>query len=66
VEPDRLVLPFAITSSAELLEALPRHETAHAALLTDILDVVHGSSLAAKDQSAPQAKMPTVHQNAVW
>jgi ATP/maltotriose-dependent transcriptional regulator MalT len=38
--------------SGELLEALPRHETAHAALLADILDVVHGTSLAAKDQSS--------------
>jgi LuxR family transcriptional regulator, maltose regulon positive regulatory protein len=52
-EADRLVLPFAMTGSAELLEALPRHETAHAALLADILDVLHGSSLAAKDESAP-------------
>ena len=51
-EPDRLVLPFAMTGSGELLEALPRHETAHAALLADILDVLHGSSLAAKDQSS--------------
>jgi LuxR family transcriptional regulator, maltose regulon positive regulatory protein len=55
-EADRLVLPFAITGSAELLEALPRHETAHAALLSDILDVVHGSSLAAKDQPVPQTE----------
>ena len=53
-EPDRLVLPFAMTGSGELLEALPRHETAHAALLADILDVVHGSSLAAKDQPPTQ------------
>ena len=52
-EQDRLVLPFVMTGSAELLEALPRHETAHAALLADILDLVHGSSLAAKDQPAP-------------
>jgi LuxR family maltose regulon positive regulatory protein len=51
-ESDRLVLPFAITGSAELLEALPRHETAHAALLADILDVLHGSSLAAEGQSS--------------
>ncbi|HLQ56919.1 MAG TPA: LuxR C-terminal-related transcriptional regulator [Streptosporangiaceae bacterium] len=51
-EPDRLILPFAMTGSRELLEALPRHETAHAALLTDILDVVHGSSPAARDQSS--------------
>ena len=55
-EADRLVLPFAITGSAELLEALPRHETAHAALLTDILDVVHGSSLAAEDPPVPQTE----------
>jgi LuxR family maltose regulon positive regulatory protein len=51
-EPDRLILPFAMTDSGELLEALPRHETAHAALLTGILDVLHGSSLTAADQSA--------------
>jgi LuxR family maltose regulon positive regulatory protein len=49
-EPDRLVLPFVMAGSRALLEALPRHETAHAALLTDILDVVHGLSLAAKDE----------------
>ena len=51
-EPDRLVLPFAMAGSAGLLEALPRHETAHAALLADILDVLHGSSPAAKEQSS--------------
>src|SRR6266704_2453047 len=51
-EPDRLILPFAMTGSAELLEALPRHQTAHGALLADILDVLHGSSPAAKEQSS--------------
>ena len=51
-EADRLVLPFAMTGSRELLEALPRHETAHAALLADILDVLHGSSPAAQEQSS--------------
>ena len=40
-----------MTGSRELLEALPRHETAHAALLADILDVLHGSAPAAKEQS---------------
>ena len=56
-EPDRLVLPFATTGARELLEALPRHETAHAALLADILDVVHGASLPANDQSpSPQTE----------
>jgi LuxR family maltose regulon positive regulatory protein len=49
-ESSRVILPFAMTGSAELLEALPRHQTAHAALLADILDVLHGSSPAAKEQ----------------
>jgi LuxR family maltose regulon positive regulatory protein len=52
-EADRLILPFAMTGSAGLLEALPRHETAHAALLADILDVLHGASPAAKEPSSP-------------
>jgi LuxR family transcriptional regulator, maltose regulon positive regulatory protein len=43
-EADRLILPFAMTGSARLLEGLPRHQTAHAALLADILDVLHGAS----------------------
>jgi LuxR family maltose regulon positive regulatory protein len=51
-ESDRLVLPFAMTGARELLEALPRHKTAHAALLADILDVLHGSS-AAPPQPSP-------------
>jgi LuxR family transcriptional regulator, maltose regulon positive regulatory protein len=50
-ESDRLVLPFAMTGSRELLESLPRHETAHTALLADILDVLHGSSPAAPRRS---------------
>src|SRR5262249_4438710 len=56
-ESDRLVLPFAMTGSAGLLEALPRHETAHGALLADILDVLHGSSPAATEEpSLPPAE----------
>ena len=55
-EPDRLVLPFAMTGSRELLEALPRHETAHAALLTDILDIMHGSSVTPEEHPAPLAQ----------
>ena len=42
-EADRLILPFVMTGSRDLLEAVPRHETAHAALLIDILDVISGS-----------------------
>ena len=52
-EPDRLVLPFAMTGTLELLEAIPRHETAHAALLTDILDVMRGSVISPGDQRSP-------------
>jgi LuxR family maltose regulon positive regulatory protein len=51
-EADRLVLPFATTGSLELLEATPRHETAHAALLADILDVMRGSSVSPCKESA--------------
>ena len=41
-----------MTGSAGLLEALPRHETAYAGLLADVLDVPHGSPPAARQQSA--------------
>jgi LuxR family maltose regulon positive regulatory protein len=51
-EADRLVLPFAITGSLKLLEAMPWHETAHAALLADILDVMRGSSISARNESS--------------
>jgi LuxR family transcriptional regulator, maltose regulon positive regulatory protein len=51
-EPDRLVLPFATTGTLELLEAIPRHLTAHAALLSDILDVIRGSAIAPGDESS--------------
>ena len=51
-EADRLVLPFAMTDSRELLEALPSHETAHAALLADILDVLPGPPVPPREDSA--------------
>jgi LuxR family transcriptional regulator, maltose regulon positive regulatory protein len=41
-----------MTGSAGLLEALPRYQTAHAGLLADILDVLHGTSPAARQQSS--------------
>ena len=55
-EADRLVLPFAMTGSAALLEALPRHQTAHGALLADILDILHGSSRPAGSEPIPPAE----------
>jgi LuxR family maltose regulon positive regulatory protein len=39
-EPDRLIFPFALTGASELLQVLPRHETAHRALLAEILDLL--------------------------
>jgi LuxR family maltose regulon positive regulatory protein len=44
-EPDALIFPFVMTPPRDLLERHPRHRTAHAALLSDILDVLAGSSL---------------------
>ena len=41
-EPDRLILPFAMTGAWELLTALPPQGTSHAALVADILDAIHG------------------------
>ena len=49
-EPDRLIFPFALTDAAELLGALPRHATAHGALLADIVDVLHGTSAPGSDR----------------
>jgi LuxR family maltose regulon positive regulatory protein len=43
-EPDRLIFPFAMTEAAELLETIPRHETAHGALLADIVDLLRDGS----------------------
>jgi LuxR family maltose regulon positive regulatory protein len=51
-EADRLILPFAMTDSLALLEAIPRHETAHAALLADIFDIMRGSSIAAGNEAS--------------
>ena len=59
-EADRLVLPFAMTGSRELLEALPRHETAHAALLADILDVMRGSPVTPGEDSGAAAPRNSV------
>jgi LuxR family maltose regulon positive regulatory protein len=51
-EADRLILPFAVTGSLELLKAIARHKTAHAALLTDILGVMRGSSVPPGQESS--------------
>jgi LuxR family maltose regulon positive regulatory protein len=42
-EPDRLIFPFAMMEVAEVLNALPSHETAHGALLADIVELRQGA-----------------------
>jgi LuxR family transcriptional regulator, maltose regulon positive regulatory protein len=49
-EPDRLIFPFAITEAAELLDVVPRHETAHGALLADIVDLLRSASAPSTDR----------------
>jgi LuxR family maltose regulon positive regulatory protein len=58
-EPDRLIFPFAMTGAAELLDALPRHQTAHGALLADIVDVLRGAPApgAAGELSSPPEEL---------
>jgi LuxR family maltose regulon positive regulatory protein len=51
-EPDRLILPFAMTGAWQLLEALPRHGTSHAALVSDILDAIRGAGRGGPDRPA--------------
>jgi LuxR family maltose regulon positive regulatory protein len=51
-EPDRLIFPFALTDAAELLAELPRHATAHGALLADIVDVLQGTWAPSTDRES--------------
>ena len=56
-ETDGLVLPFLVTPAPQLVELLerhPRHRTAHAALLSDLIDMLRGSAPAQR-ASRPQA-----------
>jgi LuxR family maltose regulon positive regulatory protein len=64
-ERDRLIFPFAMTGAHELLRKLPRHTTAHAALLLEIVDILEGSpprgngrsTLAASELSATELRV---------
>jgi LuxR family maltose regulon positive regulatory protein len=61
-EPDRLIFPFAMVEAAGLLDALPRHETAHGALLADIVDLLRGASAPSIDReriSQPEELSPS-------
>ena len=50
-EPDLLIFPFAIHKAAELLDVLPSHETAHGALLADIIDLLRGVPAPSTEQA---------------
>ena len=52
-EPEGVVLPFLVVPVRGLLERHPRHRTAHATLLRDILTVLGGSSAPARGEPAP-------------
>ena len=49
-EPDRMIFPFAMYSAAELLGVLPRHQTAHGALLADVVDLLRGAPAPRSDR----------------
>jgi LuxR family transcriptional regulator, maltose regulon positive regulatory protein len=51
-EPEGVALPFILYPVRDLLERHPRHRTAHATLLSEILDVLAGSR-PARDVAAP-------------
>ena len=52
-EPDGRILPFTLAPVRALLERHSRHRTAHASLLSDILDVLAGSSPPTRRQGEP-------------
>jgi LuxR family maltose regulon positive regulatory protein len=64
-ERDRLIFPFAMTESGDLVRRLQRHKTAHAALLFDIVDVLEEAPVrddrlptrAANDLSATELRV---------
>ena len=61
-EPDRLMFPFAMTEAADLLDALPRHQTAHGALLADVVDLLRGEPAPSIDRehlSQPEELSPS-------
>jgi LuxR family maltose regulon positive regulatory protein len=54
-EPDRPVLAFLLTGGRDLLETLPRRQTAHAVLRTDILDIMSAAAPVASGPPGPPA-----------
>ena len=57
-EPDALVFPLMVVPARDLLERHPRHRTAHAALLADLLTVLGGSSLPSRGRDLATPSEP--------
>jgi LuxR family maltose regulon positive regulatory protein len=57
-EPDRLIIPFLWVDSLELLSSHPRHETAHGAFLTVVLDALSGGGI---DSERQRPRSPDVN-----
>ncbi len=54
-EPDQLIFPFAMSNTAELLDVLSPHQTAHSALVADVIDLLRGAPAPRVDrQRLPQ------------
>jgi LuxR family maltose regulon positive regulatory protein len=56
-EPDRLILPFAMTGAWELLAPRAPRDTSHAALVADILDAVHDGAPAGPGRPAASEEL---------
>jgi LuxR family maltose regulon positive regulatory protein len=52
-EPEGLILPFLLWPSGDLLERHPRHRTAHATLISTILDTLAGRAAPQRGPAAP-------------
>jgi LuxR family transcriptional regulator, maltose regulon positive regulatory protein len=52
-EPEGLILPFMLWPSRELLERQPKHQTAHATLISTILDTLAGREVPQRGPVAP-------------
>ena len=52
-EPEGLILPFLVWPSRELLERHPKHRTAHATLISTILDTLGGRAAAQRGPGEP-------------
>jgi LuxR family maltose regulon positive regulatory protein len=52
-ERDRLVLPFVMAGGGPLLARHPRHGTAHAQLLTEVVEIVEGGVVPTESEVSP-------------